>query len=293
MSFMTRSFSMVSLTVLLTGLGACGPEESQEACPDGQSAEVAGVTYCVYTQAVTETGFECPAAYPNRSQSASYTVCASERDVPMKTLDEVEVVVAEVRGEEPKVLAPTVNPDPNVQPTPLLSITAPVTVATGVTPPADGFYDVYTFWSVSSGSPDYLYTFGAGEAEINASGSTFSLSFLTPPPAEALNAYGVGVGLIMGLFDPNKALTQGKYMGDPDVDAGLVSKAAADRYAIIYVAPGVNHSALGWSVNFPEGYSCGRGIAAPAGQGFDSFEPVPCAQVEFRLDTLFDFVNWT
>lgn len=294
-----RSYSNISALLalsLLMGLGAVACNEDTDLdCNGGDAYDVGEESYCVYTQAVTETGFDCPAGVPNRHQTASYTVCSDRTDIPAPQLDNVEAVVAQDRGEQAQTLDPVMPDEPNVQPTPLLQIDGDVTVEGGAMAPAAGFYGVHTIWQISSGSPDYLYVFGSGEAEIKATNSTFSMSFLTPPPAEALNSYGVGVGLLMGLFDPTMPLAPGVGMFSDEVsDApGIVTEAAADRFGIIYIAPDADKTALGWTANFPDGYSCGRGVDAVVADDFDTFEPVSCDTVVLRIATMFDVVNWT
>ncbi|XYH93640.1 hypothetical protein ACMHYB_38110 [Sorangium sp. So ce1128] len=52
--------------------------------------------------------------------------------------------------------------------------------------------------------------------------------------------------------------------------------------------------ALGWSGRFPDGFGCGKCV--PAEEGFDSYEPVDCSEVEVQATSDFDsleFCNWT
>jgi hypothetical protein len=142
-------------------------------------------------------------------------------------------------------------------------------------------------WSVSSGSPDYLYKFGEG----TSSGATFALSLPTPPPAEALNRAELGVGVVL-LMPTSFSQADGRYE-DEDLFFDAVI-GAAGQYAIIYKA-NEQVASPSWVSLFPVGYSCGKGVEAPAGSSFDTFEPVSCASINITVDDAanFDFVNWT
>src|SRR5688572_17150544 len=63
--------------------------------------------------------------------------------------------------------------------------------------PADA--RVVVVWGVSSGTPDYGYVFGEGVLDRNA--GTFRVQFDGPPPAAALNAGVLGVGLVVATTD--------------------------------------------------------------------------------------------
>ncbi|RKH38823.1 hypothetical protein [Corallococcus sicarius] len=142
-------------------------------------------------------------------------------------------------------------------------------------------------WSVSSSSPDYLYKFGEG----TSSGATFALPLPTPPPAEALNQAELGVGLVL-LMPTSFSLADGRYEGEDIFFDALIG--AAGQYAIIYRA-NAQVVAPGWVSLFPVGYSCGKGVEAPEGSSFDTFEPVSCASLNITVDDAanIDFVNWT
>ena len=60
-------------------------------------------------------------------------------------------------------------------------------------------------WEVSSGSPDYVYKFGEG----TAADGRFSITLSSDPPAEAINSYGLGVGLVAVLV-PGVTLPEGR-----------------------------------------------------------------------------------
>ncbi|MEJ7727602.1 MAG: hypothetical protein WKG00_00125 [Polyangiaceae bacterium] len=144
--------------------------------------------------------------------------------------------------------------------------------------------DVMVAWVVSSGSPDYVYSFGDG----SISGATFVAGFATdPPPDEALNNGLLGVGVIL-LVPPGTKPAAGKIMNWNDIEDSLLG--ASDSHAVIYRASG---AVQGWPTSFPLGYSCG--VCVPMGMGFDDFEPVSCDQVEVTggPESSLDFCNWT
>lgn len=69
--------------LLLSGSMACEDTDAQPqddrgaVCGQGDFHEVEGATYCVYSQAIIETGFDCPRSAPNRLQYGDFTVCGS------------------------------------------------------------------------------------------------------------------------------------------------------------------------------------------------------------------------
>lgn len=144
--------------------------------------------------------------------------------------------------------------------------------------------DVIIGWSVSSGSPDYIYGFGSG----NSTGVTFQVSLDKAPPTEALNVGKVGVGIVIlypaGMMPPEGKLTEAT------LNQGI---GAAGEYAIIYKAPGAPSQS--WISKFPEGYSCGKGAPPEPGSNFESFAPVDCSEITIIVDDIdkIDFVNWT
>src|SRR5262245_7305388 len=87
--------------------------------------------------------------------------------------------------------------------------------------------DAAVIWSVTSGS-DYLYVWGRAEV----SGVAFQLELRGRPPAEAINSYGLGVGLI--LIAPRSLLREGK---QTNTDMAMYKRVsgASERHAIIYV----------------------------------------------------------
>ncbi|MFK7999267.1 MAG: hypothetical protein AB8H86_06700 [Polyangiales bacterium] len=154
----------------------------------------------------------------------------------------------------------------------------------GATLPTGG--EIAVVWSVTSGSPDYSYV--AGRGSLSATG--FELTLPSEMPAEAVNSYGVGVGIIAAW--PEGAPADGRVSDEAEdgLQVGVIG--ATERHAIIYVAPDASGE-LEWSSEFPAGFSCGVGVDSES--GFDTFEPISCDLVELRIGNLadFDFVNWT
>jgi hypothetical protein len=142
-------------------------------------------------------------------------------------------------------------------------------------------------WVVSSGSPDYTYIFGEGT--IHSNGGTFEVVMTGPPPAAALNAGALGVGVIVATT--NATLSTGDDAADiPEVD--LVG--AAGSYGVIYIADSPGAAAgLGWAGSFGAGY--GVGVGQDGGGGFDTFVPTDSDDVILVIDdwSNIDFVNWT
>lgn len=144
--------------------------------------------------------------------------------------------------------------------------------------------DVIIGWSVSSGSPDYIYSFGSG----SSTDVPFQVSLDKKPPTEALNAGKVGIGIVIlypaGMMPPEGKLTEAT------LNQGI---GAAGEYAIIYKEQGV--AGQGWISKFPEGYSCGKGAPPEPGSNFESFAPVDCSEITIIVDDIdkIDFVNWT
>lgn len=139
-------------------------------------------------------------------------------------------------------------------------------------------------WVVSSGSPDYTYSFGSG----SLSGATFQVTFATdPPPAEALNSYGVGVGLIVA-YQAGTSVPQGK------IDFGALEPkllGLSARHAVIYKK--ADASTIEWATQFPTGYSCGVCGPPPSGSLFDTYAPVDCSTVKLDLTGTEESCNWT
>ncbi len=148
---------------------------------------------------------------------------------------------------------------------------------------------VLVAWQVSSGSPDYSLVFGEGSLDRDA--GAFQLGFFEAPPQEALNANGLGVGVLIVVDDP--ALGSGDRLeGDEDF-AGVLG--IAENHAVIYIEgdPAEIDSPSDWVGSFEEGFNVGRGI--DLGGPFDGFEPVSPGEIVITLDDLEDleFVDWT
>jgi hypothetical protein len=139
-------------------------------------------------------------------------------------------------------------------------------------------------WNVTSGSPDYAFKYGDG----SSSGHRFVLSLDGAPPSEAVNAYGVAVGLVV-LVPVNVEIPEGKV-----TEETLQLLGFSTQYAIIWKATA--SSGEGWMQTFPNGYACGRCKAAPEGSTFDSYERVSCSQFEVERasdDRELQGCNWT
>lgn len=150
------------------------------------------------------------------------------------------------------------------------------TVASGG--PASGVTVV--LWQVTSGSPDYTWKYGEG----SSSGTMFMVTLDLVPPAQAINSYGVGVGIV-GLMPAGTSIPDGMV-----TNAQLAGANFSDRYAIIYKAPNANASLVPWIAPFANGLSCGRCVDQAT--GFDTFEPVACPMVQIILGAAM-VCNWT
>ncbi len=152
--------------------------------------------------------------------------------------------------------------------------------------PVPGNTRVMVAWVVSSGSPDYTYVFGEGT--VQAEKGTFRLTFDQPPPAKALNANGLGVGIVF--LTTNPSLKAGMEVGE---SSGIIG--AAGQHAVIYLAhdPATVGGGIGWAKSFQQGYNAGRGIDLPG--AFDGFEPTSRSSIEIIVDALgnIKLVNWT
>ena len=150
------------------------------------------------------------------------------------------------------------------------------TVSGGTAEPAS----LAVAWVVTSGSPDYVYSFGGG----NYDGTKFVVSFSGNPPAEAINSYGVGVGLVLLLTPDASTPPTGKHPLPDSMIAGISAE-----YAIIWKEP--TASGPGWSSDFPTGYACGKCVPA-TDSSFDSFAVVDCATLEIVVNAT-SACNWT
>ena len=82
---MNKLASIFTGAIITAGLfGACGPTEepSAQPCGDGDALEYQGESYCLYTQGIQETGFQCPEAYPHMQKFDGATACTSNMEPP-------------------------------------------------------------------------------------------------------------------------------------------------------------------------------------------------------------------
>lgn len=152
--------------------------------------------------------------------------------------------------------------------------------ASGTITPSGVANPVFVAWQVTSGSPDYLWKFGEG----TSTATTFMVTMGSNPPAQAINSYGLAIGLVVMMPD-GVALPPD---GVVDDDAFEPVAATKDHW-IIYKAPGA--TLPGWPESFPDGYACGVCVREE-GQTFDSFAVTSCDGLEMARD-LDDVCNWT
>src|SRR5688500_12558030 len=112
---------------------------------------------------------------------------------------------------------------------------------------------VVVLWSVFSGSPDYLYSYGTGQT----TGVDVFVTLGGPPPAEALNGAKLGIGLVATLND-GADLPDGKVINDWET----VVRAITPMHAVIYRTATAQLTSKGWDLAFPQGYACGKCIDA-------------------------------
>jgi hypothetical protein len=144
---------------------------------------------------------------------------------------------------------------------------------------------VVVAWVVSAASPDYTYIYGEGTVQ----GGSFRLTFTQPPPAAAVNAGEIGVGVV--LLTTSTALRSGVHLEDAAVAEGELLGATA-RYAVIYKAADTV-TLVDWADAFPLGFSAGSGVERPG--EFDAFTPSSPTSMELIVGDLdqIDIVNWT
>lgn len=163
-------------------------------------------------------------------------------------------------------------------------------VSTGGAVPTAGH--VAGLWIVSSSSPDYLYKFGDGTSQ----GANLSFALPTEPPPAALNTFaGASFGVsTVGLYEAGWSAPDGE-ITEAEATAGLLG--LSGEYAIIWKGAdpnGVFTDSGSWLTAFPDGYSCGRCVHAA--DGFDSWAPVDCAELEIAVPDNLDnlaFCDWT
>lgn len=128
---------------------------------------------------------------------------------------------------------------------------------------------VVVLWSVFSGSPDYLHSFGGGQT----TGTDVFVTLGGPPPAEALNGGKLGIGLVATLNE-GADVPEGKLTGNWED----VVRAITPMHAVIYRNASEQVTSKGWDTAFPQGYACGKCIEADT--GFDTFEVDDCANLK-------------
>lgn len=150
-------------------------------------------------------------------------------------------------------------------------------------------------WSVSSGSPDYVYVFGKGTVDFNT--MKFTISYDKIPPLLALNDYSsqgkpsLGVSMIV-LTDLKNTEPHKIGIADTSNFWGAVS-----NFGVIYIGgdPKKFETSTGstWPSLFPSGYSIGKGVEQQT--GFDTFVPSTEPLILIVTDDPKDIVfpNWT
>jgi hypothetical protein len=140
---------------------------------------------------------------------------------------------------------------------------------------------VFVAWQVTSGSPDYLWKFGEG----TSTATTFMVTMGSNPPAQAINSYGLAIGIVVMLAD-GVALPPDGVLDDNDFEP----IALTGNHWIIFKATGA--TAPGWPETFPDGYACGVCVPASGGSTFDSFAVTACDGLEMVRNSD-DACNWT
>jgi hypothetical protein len=138
---------------------------------------------------------------------------------------------------------------------------------------------VFVAWQVTSGSPDYLWKFGEG----TSTATTFMVTMGSNPPAQALNSYGLAIGLVVMLPD-GVALPPDGILNDNDFEP----IAATGNHWIIFKT--ASASLPGWPESFPVGYACG--VCVPTSGTFDDFAVTACDGLEM-VRNLDNVCNWT
>jgi hypothetical protein len=140
--------------------------------------------------------------------------------------------------------------------------------------------NVYVLWQVTGPNPDHLYVYGQG----SSSGSNFSVTIPTRPPASplAVNGSGIGVGLLV-LFPAGYTLAEGQPPSTFDSDMiGIATQ------AVIFRETG--QACFGWMATFPPGYACGECFQ---GTPFDGFTPRSCEGLVIYVGSGGQVCNWT
>ncbi len=152
--------------------------------------------------------------------------------------------------------------------------------------------ELRALWLVTSGSADHVYLAGSGAFDEGG----FDFELPTPVPSDALNAYGdsrLGVGFIAAWPSGGAPGQPARLSDEAELQDAI---GAASNHAIVYREGSAPfEGTLSWVNEFPEGFSCGRGVPAASDDDFDTFEPVACDQVELRMGDVesFEFPDWT
>jgi hypothetical protein len=162
------------------------------------------------------------------------------------------------------------------------TVRGPLTNVSGQAIP--GGARVVVAWVVTSADPDYTYIYGEGSVQ----GGTYQITFDAPPPAEALNAGQLGVGIV--LLTTATGLHSGMKL--EEAPANTVLLGATGNYAVIYKAI-EEVTRVDWAGAFPLGFGAGVGVERPL--DFDAFAPTEPTGLELIVDDIdnIDFVNWT
>lgn len=138
-------------------------------------------------------------------------------------------------------------------------------------------------WSVPSATPEYAYRFGSVTA---VSPTSFIVSLPSAPPDDAVNADGIGVGVVV-LFQPGTQVPAGKL----PQSLGSAVLGFTAQHAIVYRKPGAS-SERWWADGFEDGLSCGKCSPPPAGEAFDGFVPTSCSSLALVLNPA-QSCDWT
>jgi hypothetical protein len=165
----------------------------------------------------------------------------------------------------------------------LITVSGSVTNLSGQQIPSTA--RVIVAWVVSATQSDYAYVYGEGTFH----GSTFQVAFRQPPPAEALNAGQLGVGIVV--LTTSTSLRDGVHLEDVALEPGELL-GATGRHAVIYKAT-ESVDQVDWEQAFPLGFNAGIGVDRE--NAFDAFAPTAPTSLELIVDDLdnIDFVNWT
>lgn len=153
-------------------------------------------------------------------------------------------------------------------------------------------------WSVSAGSPDYLYFYG--DSYIDTASKTFTIGFKDELPVDGLNRNktgigGLGVGMAVLVTTPVKLL--GKY-SDIDFSSSSGNKfyGGLNWSGFIYIGGDSSQITFrSWGKNFKQGFSYAKGAKQPSG-GFDYFIPGDSNDMQIVIDTVlenYQYPNWT